>query len=87
MNACKNVAVTTSASSVTSEYIRVSRAKCVRNGLVAASTAAIRAARRSKRLRPAQYPAGMHSVAKRSDSAWVATSLLPNTCIQRCSAR
>ena len=70
-----------------SAYIRVSCAYCVRNGFVAASTAAIQAARVPNSVCPPTTPTGTVSRRTRSDSARVASSDVPATCIQTCSSR
>ena len=83
---CRKPAVANSPSSPISSYIRVSWAYCVRNALNASSVAAIIPARRPNRLQPAQKPTGIVSSPNTSDSACVADSLAPKTCIQTWSS-
>jgi hypothetical protein len=66
--------------------MRVSCAYCVRNGLVAASSAAARPAVGPNSPRAAHQAAGTISTANSSDSACVASSEVPKTAIQTCSS-
>jgi hypothetical protein len=65
-----------------SEYMRVSCANCVRNGLTAHSAAQTRPARRPNRLQPAHMPPGTETSAMNTDSAWVSPGPLPTRSIQ-----
>jgi hypothetical protein len=65
-----------------SEYMRVSCAYCVRNGLTAHSAAHMRPARRPNRLQPAHMPPGTDTSAVRTESAWVSPGPFPTTSIQ-----
>jgi hypothetical protein len=69
-----------------SAYMRVSCAYCVRNGLVATSTAAIQPARVPKTPRTAHHAAGIASVANSSESTCVAASPRPAIPSQKCSS-
>ena len=72
-------------STTISEYIRVSCAYTVRNGLNAARAAQIRPARRLNRVQPAHRPPGTAIREMATDSPWVSDGPLPKTCIQTCS--
>ena len=74
-------------STTISEYMRVSCAYVVRNGLNAASAAQIRPARRLNRVQPAHRPPGTAISEMATDSPWVADGPLPNSSIQTCSVR
>src|SRR4051812_24128023 len=87
MNASENATHTTTDSSTTSEYMRVSPAKYVRKGESAANDAVNHAARRSKSRPAAQNDTGTTASANRSESEWVATSLVPNRRVQHARSR
>jgi hypothetical protein len=65
-----------------SEYMRVSCANCVRNGLTAQSAAHTSPARRPKRLQPAHMPPGTDTSAIATESACVSPGPLPTRSIQ-----
>ncbi len=67
-------------------YIRPSCAYCVRNGLTAASSAAIQAVRRPNSVQPAQKATGTHRTEKITESPWTLASDLPATSIHRLSS-
>jgi hypothetical protein len=81
-----NAVVAIRPSSAISSYIRVSIAYLVRKALKANSVAAINPALRPKRLQPDHMPTGIVSRPNRSESEWVADSLLPKACIQKWSS-
>ena len=66
--------------------MRPSCAYCVRNGLVAASTAAIQAARVPHSPYAAHQATGTVSSAQATDSPRTASSEVPATAIQTCSS-
>ena len=83
VNACSQQVRLISPSSATSEYIRPSCAYCVRNGLTAASSAAIHAVRRPNSVQPAQNATGTHSTENTTDRPWTLSSERPTTAIHR----
>ena len=86
VNACSQQVRLTSPSSARSAYIRPSCAYCVRNGLTAASSAAIQAVRRPNSVQPAQNATGTQSTANTTESPWTLASELPATSIHRLSS-
>jgi hypothetical protein len=72
--------------STTSAYMRPSMPYWVRNGLVAASTAAVQPPRTPKTALPAQNPTGTASTAHVTENARTAASEVPNASIQKCSS-
>ena len=86
-NAPMNVATTTSTSTTTSVYMRVSWAKYARNGDRVTRIDTVTATRRPPTRAPAHHATGIAASANTSDIAWVATSLVPNSSTQPCSAR
>jgi hypothetical protein len=87
VNACSQHVRLTRPSSATSEYIRPSCEYCVRNGLTAASSAAIHAVRRPNSVQPAQNATGTHSTPNTTENAWTLSSDVPATSIHRLSSR
>ena len=87
MIAFPNTPQANTASSAHSAYMRASWAYSVRNGLVAASTAAIQPARVPNSARAAHQATGMHSSAHVSESTRAASSDVPATRIQTCRSR
>ena len=87
MNACSQQVVLTIPSSATSVYMRPSCAYCVRNGLTAASSAAIHAVRRPNSVHPAQNATGTQSRANSTERPCTLSSECPASASQRCSSR
>jgi hypothetical protein len=79
---CRKVAVTSRLRTAISEYMRVSCAYTVRNGLTAASAAQISPARRPKSDHPAQRPPGTASSEIATERLCVSPGPLPTIFIQ-----
>ena len=82
-----NAALAISDSSTVSAYMRASCAYWVRNGLVAASTAAIHPERVPNSVRAAHQATGTATSPNTTDSARTASSEVPATLIHTCSSR
>ena len=87
VNACSQQVRLTRPISATSAYIRPSCAYRVRNGLTAASSAAIHAVRRPNSDHPAQKATGTQRTAQTTDSPCTLSSERPATDIHRLSSR